>query len=52
MPSSSTSSSDPGTVPVDQEYFDVVSYHGREYQKYCLDNGVYFCPIDEVGIAC
>ncbi|KAL2109216.1 hypothetical protein VUR80DRAFT_2803 [Thermomyces stellatus] len=47
MASSSGSSSDPGTVPADQEYFETVSYHGREYHKYCLDNNVYFCPVDE-----
>jgi len=44
----SSSSSDPGTVPADQEFFDTVTHHGREYQKYSIENGVYFCPVDEV----
>ncbi|PKS08897.1 hypothetical protein jhhlp_003510 [Lomentospora prolificans] len=34
-------------IPADQEFFDTVTHHGREYQKYSIDNGVYFCPIDE-----
>jgi hypothetical protein len=40
--------SDPGTVPIDEELLETVVRHGREYQRYAVENGIYFAPIDEV----
>ncbi|RKU45804.1 hypothetical protein DL546_005381 [Coniochaeta pulveracea] len=39
--------SDPQTVPLDRTYVETVLHHGREYQRYSLENGVYFAPVDE-----
>ncbi|EPE10687.1 umta methyltransferase [Ophiostoma piceae UAMH 11346] len=35
------------TVPLDDRYTETVTYHGREYQRYSIENNVYFSPIDE-----
>jgi hypothetical protein len=40
-------SSDP-TVPLDENLKQTVTIHGRDYQRYSLQNNVYFSPIDEV----
>ncbi|OHW96810.1 UMTA methyltransferase [Colletotrichum incanum] len=39
--------SDPQTVPLDNAFLETVMYQGREYQRYAVDNGAYFAPIDE-----
>ncbi|KXH27156.1 UMTA methyltransferase [Colletotrichum nymphaeae SA-01] len=41
--------SDPQTVPLDNAFLETITYQGREYQRYAVDNGAYFAPIDEVG---
>ncbi|KAJ5363655.1 uncharacterized protein N7496_009368, partial [Penicillium cataractarum] len=38
---------DSQTVELDREFLDTVIVHGREYQKYSIDNRIYFVPIDE-----
>ncbi|OAA59560.1 UMTA methyltransferase [Niveomyces insectorum RCEF 264] len=35
------------TVPLDDIFKQTVTYHGREYQQYAIENNVYFSPIDE-----
>ncbi|KAL2153140.1 hypothetical protein VTH82DRAFT_4295 [Thermothelomyces myriococcoides] len=35
------------TVPVDNTYRDVVVYANREFQRYALENGIYFAPVDD-----
>ncbi|OLN95530.1 Demethylmenaquinone methyltransferase 3 [Colletotrichum chlorophyti] len=40
--------SDPQTVPLDTSFLETITYQGREYQRYAVDNGAYFAPIDEV----
>ncbi|KAH8889694.1 S-adenosyl-L-methionine-dependent methyltransferase, partial [Thozetella sp. PMI_491] len=35
------------TLPLDEEYRETVVHHHREYQKYAIDNGAYFAPVDE-----
>ncbi|KAK3324272.1 S-adenosyl-L-methionine-dependent methyltransferase [Cercophora scortea] len=35
------------TVPVDNTYREVVVHHNREFQRYALENGVYFAPVDD-----
>ncbi|OBR12300.1 UMTA methyltransferase [Colletotrichum higginsianum IMI 349063] len=40
--------SDPQTVPLDNTFLETVTYQGREYQRYAVDNGAYFAPMDEV----
>ncbi|KAL4807051.1 hypothetical protein BDV18DRAFT_159272 [Aspergillus unguis] len=35
------------TEDLDDEYLHTVSIHGREYQKYSIDNQVSFEPVDE-----
>ena len=37
-----------GTTDVDPRYLHTVTIHGREFQKYAVDNSVQFSPIDEV----
>ncbi|KAK1766742.1 S-adenosyl-L-methionine-dependent methyltransferase [Phialemonium atrogriseum] len=39
--------SDLQTVPLDNTYVETVVHHDREFQRYALDNGVYFAPVDE-----
>ncbi|KAK1987981.1 UMTA methyltransferase [Colletotrichum cereale] len=39
--------SDPQTVPLDNAFLETVVHQGREYQRYAVDNGAYFAPIDE-----
>jgi len=34
-----------------QERLETVTFHNREYQRYAIENGVYYAPIDEVTIA-
>ncbi|KAK3940647.1 S-adenosyl-L-methionine-dependent methyltransferase [Diplogelasinospora grovesii] len=38
---------DTETVPVDNTYREVVVHHNREFQRYALENGIYFAPVDE-----
>ncbi|TDZ26861.1 Secondary metabolism regulator laeA [Colletotrichum orbiculare MAFF 240422] len=38
---------DPQTVPLDNVFLETVVHHGREFQRYAVDNGAYFVPIDE-----
>ncbi|KAK3398637.1 S-adenosyl-L-methionine-dependent methyltransferase, partial [Sordaria brevicollis] len=35
------------TVPVDETYRDVILHHNREYQRYAVEHGVYFSPVDD-----
>ncbi|KAK2022843.1 UMTA methyltransferase [Colletotrichum zoysiae] len=39
--------SDPQTVPLDNAFLETVMHQGREYQRYAIENGAYFAPIDE-----
>ncbi|KAK1997155.1 UMTA methyltransferase [Colletotrichum falcatum] len=39
--------SDPQTVPLDNAFLETVIHQGREYQRYAVDNGAYFAPMDE-----
>lgn len=39
---------DSQTVELDREFLDTVTVHGREYQKYSINNRIYFDPVDEV----
>lgn len=34
--------------PVPDEYLETVEHHNRIFQKYSLQNGIYFAPVDEV----
>ncbi|KAF6837504.1 UMTA methyltransferase [Colletotrichum musicola] len=38
---------DPQTVPLDNAFLETVTHQGREFQRYAVDNGAYFAPIDE-----
>ncbi|OQD80040.1 hypothetical protein PENANT_c040G07442 [Penicillium antarcticum] len=40
-------SPDSQTIELDREFLDTVTFHGREYQKYSIDNRTYFGPVDE-----
>ncbi|KAF6841990.1 UMTA methyltransferase [Colletotrichum plurivorum] len=35
------------TVPLDNAFLETVTHQGREFQRYAVDNGAYFAPIDE-----
>ncbi|KAK4043338.1 hypothetical protein C8A01DRAFT_43655 [Parachaetomium inaequale] len=39
--------SDSQTVPVDNTYREVVVHSNREFQRYALENGIYFAPVDD-----
>ncbi|KXX77354.1 Demethylmenaquinone methyltransferase, partial [Madurella mycetomatis] len=39
--------SDAQTVPVDNTYREVVVYGNREFQRYAVENGIYFAPVDD-----
>ncbi|KAL2159869.1 hypothetical protein VTH06DRAFT_2002 [Thermothelomyces fergusii] len=39
--------SDYQTIPVDNTYREVVVYANREFQRYALENGIYFSPVDD-----
>lgn len=36
------------TVPLDESFTEIDTIHGRDYQRYSLQNNVYLSPIDEV----
>lgn len=38
------------TEELSSNLLDIVTYHGRDFQQYALDNEISFAPIDEVGI--
>ncbi|KAK0619843.1 S-adenosyl-L-methionine-dependent methyltransferase [Immersiella caudata] len=38
---------DTQTVPVDNTYREVFVLHNREFQRYAVENGVYFAPVDD-----
>ena len=33
----------------DSEYTDTIEVHGREFQRYSYENGIYYVPVDEVS---
>jgi len=38
------------TDPVSDEYLElVVDIHGRQFQRYSIENGIYHIPVDEVS---
>ena len=37
------------TTEVNDEYLETVNTHGREFQKYSIDNNVHLVPIDDVA---
>lgn len=37
------------TVVVDDQYLQVTTVHGRDFQTYSVENSVYLVPVDEVG---
>ncbi|KAK2795940.1 hypothetical protein FQN51_009598 [Onygenales sp. PD_10] len=36
-----------GTTELDDSYLRLVTYQGREFQKYAVDNRIYFGPVDD-----
>ncbi|RJE27057.1 hypothetical protein PHISCL_00642 [Aspergillus sclerotialis] len=40
-------SPDSETVELDHEYLDTITIEGREYQKYAIENRIYFGPVDD-----
>jgi hypothetical protein len=36
-------------VPADDTYGEVVIHANREFQRYAVENGVYFAPVDDVS---
>ncbi|GAB1318836.1 hypothetical protein MFIFM68171_09046 [Madurella fahalii] len=38
---------DAQTVPVDNTYREVVVHGNREFQRYAVENGIYFAPVDD-----
>ncbi|KAK3292328.1 S-adenosyl-L-methionine-dependent methyltransferase, partial [Chaetomium fimeti] len=38
---------DSQTVPVDNTYREVVVHANREFQRYALEHGIYFAPVDD-----
>ncbi|KAL2120466.1 hypothetical protein VTJ04DRAFT_4493 [Mycothermus thermophilus] len=41
------SEGDDQTVPADDTYGEVVIHANREFQRYAVENGVYFAPVDD-----
>lgn len=41
--------SDLQTVELSDEFLETIYLHGRVYQRYAIENGAYFGPVDEVG---
>ncbi|KAM5429848.1 hypothetical protein McanMca71_004307 [Microsporum canis] len=39
-----------GTTALDSAHLEIVTFQGRDYQKYALDNQIYFAPIDDEEI--
>ncbi|KAK0710274.1 S-adenosyl-L-methionine-dependent methyltransferase [Lasiosphaeria miniovina] len=37
----------PDTIPVDATHLETVDHNGRQYQRYAVENGIYFAPVDE-----
>ncbi|OIW32463.1 S-adenosyl-L-methionine-dependent methyltransferase [Coniochaeta ligniaria NRRL 30616] len=35
------------TVPLDTTLVELVTFHGRDFQRYALENGIYYGPVDE-----
>lgn len=46
-----TSNPELGTTELDDSYLDIVTYQGREFQKYSIDNRICFTPVDDVGLS-
>lgn len=42
-------SPDSQTIELDNELLDTILVQGREYQKFSIDNRIYFGPVDDVG---
>jgi hypothetical protein len=38
------------TVALDDSYREIVRFANRDFQRYALENGVYFAPVDDVSI--
>lgn len=41
-------SPDSQTIELDSEFLETITVQGREYQRFSIDNHVYFGPIDDV----
>ncbi|KAI1986315.1 hypothetical protein LOZ53_004733 [Ophidiomyces ophidiicola] len=39
-----------GTIDLDQSFLETLMFEGREFQKYAVDNDIYFGPIDDQEI--
>ncbi|KAK4181867.1 S-adenosyl-L-methionine-dependent methyltransferase [Triangularia setosa] len=39
--------SDLQTVPVDNTYREVITLNGRDFQRYAVENSIYFAPVDD-----
>jgi hypothetical protein len=37
------------TAAVDGQYLQIITIHGRDFQKYSIDNSIHLVPVDEVG---
>ncbi|CAP70369.1 uncharacterized protein PODANS_3_4520, partial [Podospora anserina S mat+] len=42
-----TPCSDLQTVPVDNTYREVITLNGRDFQRYAVENSIYFAPVDD-----
>ncbi|KAK4193909.1 S-adenosyl-L-methionine-dependent methyltransferase [Podospora australis] len=38
---------DSQTVPVDNTYRELLTHNNRDFQRYAVENGVYFAPVDD-----
>lgn len=36
------------TTEVDPQYLEIVTIHGRDFQKYSIDKSIHLVPVDEV----
>ncbi|OJD18813.1 hypothetical protein AJ78_01220 [Emergomyces pasteurianus Ep9510] len=36
-----------GTTELDESFLELITYQGREYQKYSVENAIYFGPVDD-----
>lgn len=45
------SNPDFGTTSLDSALQEIVTIHGREFQRYSVNNRIYLCPIDDVSLS-
>ena len=37
-------------MDVDPRYLNVVTIHGREFQKFSVDHSIHYSPVDEASL--